>query len=118
MIKTIKEKRVNLQNDIHSLKCQLTIKEGDLELLTGKTQPETSALYNGIEEFFTVEINHNMEYEHILGGDGRSAPWSEQRTGKVAKIRINNDIWLNADQTKIILKYIEDLHQPDYVMYK
>jgi hypothetical protein len=99
---------------IEKLEDQANKLEKILILADKFKQPTVSELYNGIEDYFSVRtINGN--YEHILGGDGRSLPWSETRTGKITIVKINEDIYLSSDQINTVREYVKNKHNPDHV---
>ena len=106
-----------LENNLKGLYKRLEDLKKEIEFLKDKRQPKTSELYNGIENFFTVTIT-NSTYEFILGGDGRSAPWSEKRSGLVATIKVNDGIYLNSDQKEIVKQYVKEVHNPDHIVFK
>ena len=54
------------------------------------------------------------KYMHILGGDGRSAAWDEQREGRVCMVRIDY-IVDGYDQAHLIHEYMYRLHPYDYI---
>lgn len=47
----------------------------------------------------------NTEYEYILGGDGRSRPWSEVRQGLV--FTIDSTYYLEGEHFRIITDYLK-----------
>ncbi len=80
-------------------------------------QPDTSELYNGIESYFTFEERFGT-YEHVLGGDGRSRPWSENREGGILTVKINEGIYLDQEQLAIIKGYVDKKYNPEHIEFK
>ena len=112
------EKRKNqLAESIVFHTKQLENCKQELESLKDCRQPVMDELYNNMKSLFTVETNQG-KYEHILGGDGRSAPWSEQRTGLIAVITITKDIYLDDRQKDIVKRFVNDVHKADCVKFK
>lgn len=88
--------------------------ETEYNYLKGTVQPTFKQLYNGIENYFSVSI-HQGVYTDILGGDGRSSPWSDNKNGIIAKIKINNGVYLSDEQIKIVKDYVKRVHVCDHV---
>ena len=79
---------------------------------------ETPILYSKITDIVEVFIKEGESYRHILGGDGRSSAYDERRTGLVAYISINEAIYLDRDQEKIVERYVKELYNPDDIKWK
>ena len=86
-------------------------------MLRNLKQPETSELFNGIDKYVELKTNLNAKYEFILGGDGRSRPWSEERVGKVITITIKEGVYLSYDQKDVVKSYAATLN-PDHIIVK
>ncbi len=110
----IEEEKNRLKDNISRYKHNLRNSEAEWTRLCNKTQPSTKNLYNNMDSFFSSEMTRG-QYTHILGGDGRSQPWDEKRVGSIVTININTDTYLSKDQKTIVIKYIQDLHQPDHI---
>jgi len=54
-----------------------------LEAIKKKIKIGTGELIANDSKFLVAELHYNYPFEVILGGDGRSQPWSETRYGKV-----------------------------------
>jgi hypothetical protein len=91
--------------------------ESRLIKLKKSNQPKTEELYNGIEAFFTIK-NVKKKYENILGGDGRSSAWSENKEGKVLEVTILEGVYLSEPQIKVLREYIEIKYNPEKMEVK
>tara|TARA_B100001146_G_C16049552_1_gene377215 strand:- start:259 stop:606 length:348 start_codon:yes stop_codon:yes gene_type:complete len=89
----------------------------EIAVLCNKTQPDIDDLFATPASFFTV-YEHIGDYEFILGGDGRSAPWSEMREGKICEVTINEDVFLSERQLKILKSYIQEKYHFDHLIIK
>ena len=112
----LEQKKVEIERNIKRLSENLKLYRDEYESLKNSVQPKTTDLYNGIENFFTIDINKGS-YEYVLGGDGRSQPWSESRNGLVATIKINKGIYLNEEQIKVIKEYAKEVYKVDYIRF-
>ena len=112
----LEERKEELKRDINKYSKWLEDCKNEYESLKDCVQPKTTELYNGIEKFFSVE-KQNGKYEYILGGDGRSQPWSETRSGLIATIKIKKGIYLNTEQKKVIKEYVNETHNPDNIVF-
>ena len=79
-------------------------------------QPTNKELYSKIEDFFTYKVI-NRKYIYILGGDGRSQPWDERRTGEVAEVIIEENVFLSEDQKKVVSTYIKSQNTIDHLEF-
>tara|TARA_B110000211_G_scaffold73647_1_gene85688 strand:- start:1244 stop:1594 length:351 start_codon:yes stop_codon:yes gene_type:complete len=104
-----------LEESIVFKKRQLKNSQDQLDNLKNCKQPKTEDLYKGIENYFTVK-NEAGKYEFILGGDGRSSAWSEQRSGKISTITLNKGVYLNVLQEKIVVEYVKEKYKSDKVI--
>lgn len=50
------------------------------------------------------EVSGN--YEFILGGDGRSRPWSEQRFGKILELKLS-DVYVSDEDLRKFHEYLK-----------
>ena len=57
----------------------------------------------------------NQSYKHILGGDGRSMPYDEQRMGLCLNINLDEKYFLNKKDLSKFLKFIQ-LVKPENVV--
>jgi hypothetical protein len=93
---------------------QLHTLESELDVIKSCTQPTKEELF---KEMFTgkyFKISESMgKYEYILGGDGRSRPWSEMRNGLICKVTINNDVYIDYTQEKCITTVIKEMSEKD-----
>lgn len=113
----LEQRKLELQRDINKYSEWLEDCKNEMETIKDSRQPKKIELYNGIEQFFSVEKT-NGNYEYILGGDGRSQPWSETRKGMIVTIKIRDGIYLDNEQKDIVKKYVKDLHSPDHIKIK
>lgn len=112
----LEDRKEELKRDVNKYSKWLKDCENEYESLKDCIQPKTVEFYNGIEKFFSVE-KQNGRYEYILGGDGRSQPWSEMRTGLIATIKINKGVYLNTEQKKVVIEYVNETHKPDNIVF-
>lgn len=56
------------------------------------------------------------EYEYVLGGDGRSAPWSEKRFGKMCTI--TKHIPMDDFQKELIIRAVSSLGEVEHIEFK
>ena len=62
------------------------------------------------------EINiYQGKYRFILGGDGRSQPWDEQRQGVICDIK--SRYYLDESQRDIVTMYLKSLGQIDDINF-
>ena len=112
----IEEHKEKLKTDIYKYSKRLKDCKNEYESIKDCVQPKTTELYNGIEKFFSVD-KQKGNYEYILGGDGRSQPFSETRSGLIATIKIEKGIYLNTEQKKVIKEYVKETHKPDNIVF-
>lgn len=113
----LKEKILRLKDEVNQIETNLNFYKGKLFSLQGLSQPTTYEFHNGMNKYFTVEVKE-MDYEHILGGDGRSSPYSETRKGMVALISIKDGIYLSENQYNIVKEYVNESLEPDHIKLK
>ena len=109
---SLQEQIKYLESQIEEHKEMLNISEKKYKALMSATQPTAKELYNGIEKYFDLKISEG-NYEHILGGDGRGMPWSEPRKGKIAKVKIKDEFYLDEEQIELVKNYVTKVHEPD-----
>lgn len=64
-------------------------------------------LQSNINKYVTYKLEEGR-YEYILGGDGRSQPWSEYRNGLLCNVTINENIYLSDKQEEIIRRHFHN----------
>jgi hypothetical protein len=111
---TLEERIKEYERDVKRSKSNLEEAEKALKDLKTRRSISTKELYNGINSYITIKID-DREYEDILGGDGRSRPWSETKKGKVADVYIKKGIYLDDIQRKIVIEYVSSLVEVDTV---
>jgi len=102
----LKEYKESKQNDIRDYTLEADKAARLLIKLKSCTQPSTSIMHANITDYCTVSIKENAEYTFILGGDGRSQPWSEVRKGIVVTVKIADNIYLNDLQLQAVKDYV------------
>lgn len=105
MTATIEQCRQNLKEAIGKHETLIATCKETLKRLETQKQPTMQELYNGMDDYFTRALEDTV-HEHILGGDGRSQPWSEQRGGRVMTITIKEGIYLDGAQREAIKGYV------------
>lgn len=113
----LEKRKDELNIEVKKYRAWLHNYESELNKIEDLTQPKDFELYDGIEKFFTYEVI-NKDYEFVLGGDGRSKPWSEQRTGDVFVITLNEGVWLSNVQTQMLKDYVKEKYSPDNLEFK
>jgi hypothetical protein len=112
----LNEKIAELEEEELTHRNALNTIQAELEYLKKSKQPTIKELFIDLDNIIKV-TNTVKNYQYILGGDGRSAPWDETRNGKVATITISKEYYLSYQQRKIIKEYVETLHNPDHVEF-
>lgn len=107
-------KRTQLEQTIKRLTNSLEDAKKEYELIKDCVQIKTTDLYNGIEKYITTTKREGI-YQYILGGDGRSSPWSENRIGVIATIKINKGFYLNDEQKNVVKEYVKEKYKPDHI---
>lgn len=92
----------------HSLLMEITFSDLAAELSDFRTD-EAKATRG-----FNIEYV-NQKYEKILGGDGRSQPWSEEVDGVV--LHIYTKYYLVTEQRNIIRNYFKSLKKYDELRF-
>jgi hypothetical protein len=113
----LEKRKEQLNTEIEKYKNWLRIYESELNEIKSLTQPQDWELYDGIEKFFTY-VKESKSFEFVLGGDGRSKPWSEQRTGNVFIITLNEGVWLSDVQKQMLKDYVKEKYSPDDIQFK
>ena len=85
--------------------------EKRIEELKSLEQIDTKDLYADITSIVSVKLDIRM-HEKILGGDGRSQPWSKKEKGVIANISTSN-YYLTEKQRDIVLNYVKATHEAD-----
>lgn len=107
---------MKLTEQIESIKAKiksekLIVEKLEIEVRNLETLSEMSIL-ELITEFEKeksekiTSSKSNSEYNYILGGDGRSQPWDEKRTGNVLNIT-TTDIYFSEENLKKLVEYIK-----------
>jgi hypothetical protein len=113
----LKERIKRNHNSIKEYQKQIEYWEKENKVLEKLKEPSTVDLFNGIEKYFVIQLEEG-EYNHILGGDGRSQPWSETRKGLTIIVQPAEGIYLNGYQKKTIKDYIKKTSESDSVVFK
>lgn len=108
----IKEKIAHHKEKIEKHTEHLKEHKEDLKSIESLRQP--SIYEERINDMITIKESVG-DYEYILGGDGRSAPWSEIRTGSIATVNTNEGLYFSAEQINIIKKHVSQKTNCDHV---
>jgi len=114
---TIKQKEQRFESD------RLNLESLKTEIIMLKTKQEASAS-DLIKDFesgagkFIRSKTRNSTYEFILGGDGRSQPWSEQRKGMVCEVAFISEIWASDESKQKLKIYIQQTKDFDHIVIK
>ena len=107
---TREENIERLNSNIANLQERITplIKERDS--LLASVQPTVCGLFSNIDKYATAKVARK-KYRHILGGDGRSRAWDEERTGNVLSISLSGSTYLSAVQRKLVEEHFREVHE-------
>jgi hypothetical protein len=117
--KTKKNKIMSVQSGRAHWLDQVTYHTKMLEVAKKKcnyfmsaTQPTMQELYDNIEKYFDVGF---MECEYIkrFSIDGKQSWIEEKAWGKMAKITIKGEFYLDEEQRDIVEKYVVRTYSPD-----
>lgn len=103
----LEEKKLKILAEIQDLDSELTKKREVLRQLAEMHEIKTSELLLFMD-IHTKAVKHTGEYEEILGGDGRSRPYSRMVEGEVVDITIADKIFLSKSQLNLVLNYYKD----------
>lgn len=110
------ESRINhVEDSIKHFSKLLSDYNIEIEKLKKSIQPTNEDLYKNIRDYVTIRVISNQKYEHILGGDGRSQPWSEERIGTFANVKIKENVYLEDKQINIVKDYINNTEKVDII---
>ena len=73
-------------------------------------------LYTGDIPGLTKNVTRG-KYKYILGGDGRSAAWDEDRVGEIMTLNIDR-VYLSSNQEKMLKDLIRKIDKPDEIIFK
>ena len=108
----------NLEKDLDKYSRFLMETRKELSHLRKCRQPSFSELFNGIDKLITITHEKGKSYRNILGGDGRSRPYDEIKTGDVITININNGIYLTPIMKGFVEDYVKHSFNCDYIKFK
>jgi hypothetical protein len=80
--------------------------------LMSATQPTIQELYDNIEKYFDIEFGE-CEYIKHFSIDGKESWIEEKGWGKIAKIKIKEEFYLDEEQRGIVEKYVVRTYKPD-----
>lgn len=107
-LKTYEEDIENLESVIEFLEKDLNKYNHELEVIKSQTKYLDHELYTNLNKLISIEVKYE-KYEHVLGGDGRSTPWSETREGNVLYVYVSSNIYLTPKQIDIVKDYGKSL---------
>ena len=85
----------------------------ELELLNTKKEVDNKFIYENIKTIFTIQQKEG-KFKEILGGDGRSQPWDKDAEGVIVTIKLNETIFFNSEQEKIIKGIVKNMFDADH----
>jgi len=91
--------------------------EGDSVIIPEKKPVTNKDLILRLTDFVNITTKTD-EFEFILGGDGRSRPWSEQRVGSITTIEVLPGVKLEGKQIELIQKSILSFQSVDKFIIK
>lgn len=105
-----KEEKLNwLENEFQNCHTKASKLVETIEFLEKCKEFEVDDLlteYRNNDSLFVKSELIESKYEYILGGDGRSSAWSEQRTGLVQKITLIN-VYISDSNYQKFIQYIK-----------
>lgn len=106
---TKEEKISQLENEMQNYYINANKLNTQIEFLKNCKEFEVDDLlteYRNNDSLFLKSELVEAKYEYILGGDGRSSAWSEQRTALVQKITLTN-VYLSPSNYQKFIQYIK-----------
>lgn len=85
-----------------------------LDRITYSKCPTNDEFYKNIETYVDITVSEK-NYTYILGGDGRSSSWDEERRGIVAEAVVKEGIYLTPNQIGILKNFIENTKKVDHI---
>jgi hypothetical protein len=106
----LKEEIAHYEKEIKSIETTLShVKKRHSELLI-LTEIDSASIIRDIEmndfNLVSLEVKEG-NYEYILGGDGRSQPWSEIRKGNIGYLKFKANYYVSNDNRDVIIKYLK-----------
>lgn len=110
---------MSLQVEITKVKLEVERLENQLKNLKNRLQYLCKAVEVDLKDliksyhledgnFFKTESKEG-KYEYILGGDGRSSPWSETRIGLVLNITLDNRFYISNSTREKFEEYLKNI---------
>jgi hypothetical protein len=100
---TIAVESVDVYVPVHKLPAQLFPKPKIADVLT-----------HGIKSYADIKVVRK-QYTYVLGGDGRSQPYDEQRTGLVVEVHMKEDYMLAYETRPFIERMLLETYNADHV---
>jgi len=119
-MENLEERKVDIQDMIDDLSNQILMLEKELEEIEEIMEQDVlplNVLINDLNKFLNIEKVIET-YEHTLGGDGRSAPWSELRQRFVVHVTTKMDIYVTQKQQELLTPKIKNTMKVDKVVFK
>ncbi len=101
-IKFLQEKISKLEAEKLRLENSITVQLTDLII---EYQKESSV--------FVYKSYESKQYKRILGGDGRSSPWDEDRIGNCLLVTIASKVFVSDDDLKKFEEYLKIIRTHD-----
>lgn len=108
----VEQLKVHLENAIDNVKSI----QSEIDKIKDLTEISLWDLHNSIESLYRIEIN-NTQYENILGGDGRSQPYSETKGGIVIDIIIEEGFYLPSRFEQNLIDYVVLINREENVQF-
>jgi len=119
-MENLEERKVDIEDMIIDLNHQVVLLGMELieieEIMKQDVIP-LNVLINDLNKYLDIKKVAET-YEHILGGDGRSAPWSEMRQRFVVHVTTKVDIYVTQEQQELLTIKIKSIMQVDKVIFK
>lgn len=117
-IERLKQDRTNLINRLETLEKEIFKYENLTHIITPllvKELSEIEALKKCATKGFGINV-YNGTYQYMLGGDGRSQPWDEQRKGVICDVETM--YYLTDVQKNLVSEYLKSLGKIDKLNFK
>jgi len=107
---TLKEEIQHYEKEVYNVsKTLIDLNKRYSELLT-LTEIDSASIIRDIEmnDYNLVSLEAKEgNYEYILGGDGRSQPWSEIRKGNICYLKLKTNYYVSNENRDTIIKYLK-----------
>ena len=105
-MKELNDRIEQLNRYIKQNETALNMYKKELEAINNTKQVSTYDIYNNMDNLISLKSSKGS-YEYILGGDGRSKPWSENREGIILNVELNKDYYFLDKHIEAVEEYVK-----------